>query len=191
MHTGPSVVDVRRRSEILMTFDGPFTVYGRDADGKTVSILGPISTDYRRLRCCVGDEVRSLEVKCGKNTKWVYTETFRHDPEEVDATPVEVGVQPRVTFEDQVKRYVREELARRVSEEGAETFEEADDFDVPEEEPDFVSQYEMTDMEEEFVPEQPEPEPEGGSPNGEDPPSEDGDPPVAVEPKETGETVAS
>lgn len=44
---------------------------------------------------------------------------------------------------EQVRAMVRTELSRRAEEEGFETFEEADDFEVDDDEADYVSPYEM------------------------------------------------
>lgn len=67
----------------------------------------------------------------------------------LDDTPVEIPVRLRraVMEGDRFK-----ELVQRFSEyqaqQGQESLEEADDFDVADEEPDFVSRYEMTEMHE-------------------------------------------
>lgn len=52
--------------------------------------------------------------------------------EVLDATPVAmpVGWSRPPSLQDQVRRFVRQELSRQAAEAGMETFEEADDFDV-------------------------------------------------------------
>lgn len=52
--------------------------------------------------------------------------------EVLDNTPVAkpVGWRPPLTMQEQIQRFVREELSRRAAEAGAETFEDADDFEV-------------------------------------------------------------
>lgn len=69
-----------------------------------------------------------------------------------DSTPVEVPLNFKrpETIQEQIKRMVRQELSQVAAAAGAETFQEADDFDV-EEEDDPVSRYEMTPMQEEAI----------------------------------------
>lgn len=51
-----------------------------------------------------------------------------------------------------IKRVVRDELSREAQAQGEETFLEADDFDVPDDfDVEILSQYEMTDMQEELL----------------------------------------
>lgn len=63
-----------------------------------------------------------------------------------DQTPVEIPphLARVVTRHEQMKAYIRAELSRLAAEEGEETFEEADDFDV-DEDPDPLSAYEIPD----------------------------------------------
>lgn len=63
-----------------------------------------------------------------------------------DPTPVEVPLRVLQAFEslqDQIRRTIRMEMSRAAGEAGQETFEEADDFDVDDEEPELVSAYEI------------------------------------------------
>lgn len=73
--------------------------------------------------------------------------------------PEEIIVSKRPpSLQEQIQRLVRTELSNQVASQGAETWEEANDFDIPEE-IDPISGYEINDMiEEEPIPE-PEPEP--------------------------------
>lgn len=65
-----------------------------------------------------------------------------------DPRPVEVplGYTRPPSLQEEIKRFVRNELSLRAREQGVETFEEADDFDIPEEEDEFVSEYEVQEM---------------------------------------------
>lgn len=64
-----------------------------------------------------------------------------------DSTPVAwpAGVRRPETLTDQIRRLVRMEVSRAAAEQGLETFEESDDFDV-EDEDEFRSPYELTEM---------------------------------------------
>lgn len=92
-----------------------------------------------------------------------------------DSTPVAVPHewQRPLSLHEQIKRFVRSELSRRAHDEGQETFEEADDFDV-DEDPDPLSAYEL----QEAAPEWP-----GGVKDA------DADPPLAPEKKSPQEAV--
>lgn len=63
-----------------------------------------------------------------------------------DPTPMAIPLGMRVaeTLADQIKRMVRSELSRQAADQGAETFEEADDFDVGDED-ELSSPYELSE----------------------------------------------
>jgi hypothetical protein len=69
-----------------------------------------------------------------------------------DPNPIELpgGFNRPPTLQEQIKRFIRAELSRQAADDGDETFEEADDFDV-DEDPDPLSGYEIP----EAVPEWP------------------------------------
>lgn len=73
-----------------------------------------------------------------------------------DQTPIEVplGFQKPETIEQKMQRLIRTEISARAEEHGMESFEEADDFDVPDDEDDnmdlWESQYQMTEMQEQY-----------------------------------------
>lgn len=99
---------------------------------------------------------------------------------------LDVGLRPP-SLQEQIQRLVRNELSNQVQNQGAETFDEANDFDVPEDD-DPISPYVIHDMveEEPIPPANPaeggpqEPEspvpgstpPEGTPPPPEEPPAE-------------------
>lgn len=70
--------------------------------------------------------------------------------EVLDSTPVEVPLHWKrpPSLRDQIKQYVRSELSSQASEEGFDSFEEADDFEV-DEDPDPLSAYELKEAQEE------------------------------------------
>lgn len=63
---------------------------------------------------------------------------------------VSVGLRPPSLME-QIQRLVRINLSQEMQKQGAETFDEADDFDIPEDE-DPISPYVVKDMEEDAPP---------------------------------------
>lgn len=68
-----------------------------------------------------------------------------------DPTPVEVPVRFRgvPSLQDDIRRMVRAEISRAASEQGFESFEEADDFDVDDGEGEFITPYELSPLQEE------------------------------------------
>lgn len=70
-----------------------------------------------------------------------------------DPTPVEVPIRFRGltdNLRDQVRRLVAEEMSRQAVAAGAESFDEADDFNVSDED-EYISPYELTEMQEEVL----------------------------------------
>lgn len=65
-----------------------------------------------------------------------------------DPTPVEVPLKLRrpLSLQDEIKRFVRSELSQRAEDEGYESFEESDDFDIDDDEGEFASPYEFQEM---------------------------------------------
>lgn len=74
-----------------------------------------------------------------------YDELGREIP---DPTPVEmpVGFRHPPSLNDEIQRLIRNELSQAAAAQGAETFEEADDFDVDDDDGVPFSEYEVTDM---------------------------------------------
>lgn len=70
--------------------------------------------------------------------------------EVLDTTPVEVPLHFRrpPTLQEQIKQFVRGEFSRSASEDGFDSFEEADDFDI-DEDPDPISKYHVFEAVEE------------------------------------------
>lgn len=64
-----------------------------------------------------------------------------------DPTPVSVRPDLRrpPSLQEEIRRYVRQALSQQVAEQGGESFEEADDFEV-DEDPDPLTQYELQPM---------------------------------------------
>ncbi len=73
-----------------------------------------------------------------------------------DSTPIEVpiGYDTPLPLREEMRRFIKQELSAAAESAGEETFEEADDFDIDEEET--LSPYELTDLQEEFVDDEPE-----------------------------------
>lgn len=70
--------------------------------------------------------------------------------EVLDPTPVEVPLHFRrpPTLQEQIKQFVRGEFSRQAADDGFDTFEEADDFEI-DEDPDPISKYRVVEAQEE------------------------------------------
>lgn len=86
--------------------------------------------------------------------------------ENPDPTPIEVPLHLRRPFslQEEMRRMIREEMSRAAVSKGAESFEEADDFDVDDDE-ELKSEYELDEGQIEFPWQEPaRPEPPGKPP---------------------------
>lgn len=136
----------------MVKADGPFCVYGVNSDGSVTSILGPERSDGRSLDAKYRNkEPGTLLVKAEKSVMWSFDlvdNGSKHDP---DQTPIAVDVGDySESMEDMVRRVISTELSRHAERGGAETFEEANDFDVEDGEmDDMLSPYETYELREE------------------------------------------
>lgn len=65
--------------------------------------------------------------------------------EKLDTTPVEMplGFQHPEPLEERIRRLIRSSVSDHAHDQGAETFEEADDFDIPDDDSDPITPFEM------------------------------------------------
>lgn len=140
-------------SRILIRSDAEFTVYGI-VNGVRDLILGPRASTDRQCRFLVPWNCRCIEVTTRKTGKF-HIDIAPPDPprkEIPDPTPVEVPIEMKEgpgLVEEMVHRLVDQALSRQAQSHGKETFAQADDFDVPDEE-EWRSPYELQDMQEDF-----------------------------------------
>lgn len=87
-----------------------------------------------------------------------------------DPNPLEVPLFRPLSIHEEIKRFVRSEMSRQAQEQGQESFEEADDFDVGDDD-EIQSPYEMVELKEEFPVVQATAEAPGG-PVGPTPPAQ-------------------
>lgn len=91
----------------------------------------------------------------------VQHDEFGREVANQDRLALPAGWDRPLSLAEQIKRMVRTELSRQAVDGGMESFEEADDFDIPDEEGDFVSPYEVVEMAPEGV-SGPDPDPPTG-----------------------------
>ena len=132
--TGPCVVTFKADGEYVLAAKGQFLGPGAATDRRSVIVMPP------------GEQ--TINVRTGKSTLWhLHAEATPLPYEVPDPTPIEIPVELRdMSLVDEIKEYVRGEMMLRQEDEGMETFEEANDFDMEEEEPELVSSYEFDEM---------------------------------------------
>lgn len=124
-------------------FQLPFTAYVTEGK-KKVRIAGPTNSNDRRLRVVVNaHEGLSIET----DGLWMFhVEPLPHRTEQNSGIPVELGLPEDrpLSLRDEMMRFIRAEMSRQAEDTGQETFEEANDFDIEEDE--WRSPYELIEM---------------------------------------------
>lgn len=193
LYKGPEKIRIEKRDGrvpiISIEADASFSAYGLDK-GKRSLLLGPFKPDARQLRYRLAAGTDHIEVATAKSTFWQLSILYVPDGKEhLDPTPIEIpaGFDKPPSLRDEMRRFIREEFARSaVDAEDAETFEEADDFDI-DEDPDPFSQYEVMDMVEEEPIDTPETPSEDAGATNEDNPTPSDPPPKDVSASNTSE----
>lgn len=153
IYSGPQTIDIPAHSTIRIMCTRKFTCLGLDANGLLTSIIGPPTEGDRLLDRKLPPDITSLKIETGKHSKWEVTITDNRGVEDLDHTPVDMGVKEHRALDqyEGMRDFIRTEISRQAEENEDETFEEADDFDIPSENDDILSQYELRDMEEEEI----------------------------------------
>lgn len=142
--TGSANVNVPK-GHVRVRSDGPCKVY--EVDGSSTIPVGQTANGFLALP---SQTARKLQIKGSPKTCFVVeiVDCGQSDPH--DSTPIEVplgALQP--SFEDEIRSYIRNELSQQLEKAGLPTFEEEDDFDVPEDD-EWHSPYELKEMQEEL-----------------------------------------
>lgn len=177
MYSGNNTIKVDPNSKLVIKASAVFTCYGM-IDKNEVEILG--SFGGLRISTPLKPEITHVKIQTAKNTK--YTVEFipmASRTEQLDTTPIEVPIQRPLTLKEEMQRFIRQEFSNQLHDDGFETFEESDDFDI-DDDFDPLSEYELSDLQEEFIAETPpepsqdpqEPIPDKSGGEGGDPPSD-------------------
>ena len=147
---GTKVIPVEGPARVGIRADGPFTVYGL-ADGKRVSILGPKNEQARVARFSLAEHI-TPEIVCEDSVCWTLDYQANRSAEVLDKTPMEIPIDVRPpSIREEMRQYIRTVISQNAEEVGVGTFEEEDDFDIPDEF-DPISPYEIQEMiEEEYI----------------------------------------
>lgn len=182
METGPGNVKIAPGNRLVIRCSKKFTALGLDSNRELKAILGPRAQEDRVLNRIVPPGIVWLKMQTPKTAHWSYEQVDRHSGETPDLTPVEIPIDaPPLDYHTEMRRIVRDELSKHAQSQQKETFAEADDFEMDDEDP--ISPYELHEMQEdaEFTPPPPKenrvetPKPEGSQdslPAGSPPPAE-------------------
>lgn len=175
MYNGKKVIEVGKGSRVKVVADGSFVAYALEGE-HVKSLLGPFNNNVWMINTVVPEWCESIEIR-PKNKDTNYEVEFtrvkeRH--EKPDTRPMEIPLdacRPQ-TMEELVKKYVAVTLSAQMEDQGHETFEESNDFDIDEDD-DFVSPYEIVEMIDEVPIEMQEEPPKEEKPNGNAKPTEE------------------
>lgn len=155
---GPQKIKVTHRPgyvlDLFIQADGSFTAYTLDK-GNRDTIIGPFKTESRQVRARIHPDVKYIDLATAKSTFIQIDERYIPDGKEYpDPTPIEVpiGYNRPETLQETMRRFIRDELSTQYTRSGHESFDEAYDFDIEDDDPDPLSQYEIMDMVDEYPP---------------------------------------
>lgn len=146
MNYGNMVIPAKPGNQVWIRASGSFIVYAVGESGQRLRILGPNNAQKRSLVLLV-PTCKQLEIETDESTAWEIEEkSVPNKREALDQTPVEipVGVIRPESLESIMARMINERFSQMAEENGMETFEEADDFDIDDELP--KTPYEMVDL---------------------------------------------
>lgn len=151
IHTGSQYVAIDAPCAVSFRADGPFTLYAGDEETKQV-LLGPRNSTDRVWRGVLPDSA-GVHVRCTDSCMW-HMEAVAIPPtfEVPDPTPMEVPLELRgMSFTDEIKQFVRQELQMQKEMHEMESFEEANDFEMDDEDDDgtIMSGYQYEEMDSE------------------------------------------
>lgn len=144
MNNGNGTIPASLKPQLVKAdFQLPFTAYVTEGK-KKVRIAGPSNSNDRRLRIVVSAH---QGVAVETEGLWMFhVEPLPQRGEYNSGIPVELGLPEDrpLSLRDEMMRFIRAEMSRQAEDTGQETFEEANDFDVGEDE--WTSPYELIDM---------------------------------------------
>ena len=173
-NTGKKTIKVDPGSRVRIFSTSEFTAYGQ-AKGKRTGILGPPNASVRTWSLRLPLEFDAIEIKTLKSTEWTLDWVSPDKKETPDPIPIETTVEKPLTLREEMKRYIRTEMSHIAEKNEMETEEEANDFEMDEDD-EFTSPYEIHDMVDEEIdplpdpPEEPQPALEADPSTGHIPP---------------------
>ncbi len=151
-------IELEGPKRVVINADGEFHIHKGDSDGKKAERIGPDVSVSRSFVFDVDSVSDHFWIDCVSTVKWsMKVLDLVNHKEFPDPTPIEIpiGYSKPLTLREDMRRFIREEYSAHAAQQGEETFEEADDFDIGDAD-EAPSPYELFDMIEEFVPDEQE-----------------------------------
>ena len=156
---GNDYIVVARGEVLEIRTTGPFSIL---CNGE---ILGPNAIGDRLFLLKIPPGMREVDVIIEDEFDWSYKITPYDAAEDPPPGKIEGPLETPLTLREEMRRFIQEELSPIAADKGQESIEEANDFEIDDEEPDFLSQYEVAvlEMEPEYQQEGPSEAVEGSS----------------------------
>lgn len=139
--------DVNPNRFVEIKADGPFFSYALNKDEREM-VLGPFNREIWYVKTRVPQWCNKIEVCCEESVVVnVTAENIGVDPSDPNPVAIPLGHRKPRTVEDMVRSYVMTAMSAYGEEQGMETFEESNDFDMDDDNDEFAmkSPYEMID----------------------------------------------
>jgi hypothetical protein len=116
--------------------DGPFMVYAMNEKGEREMMLGPFNTNQWSLKGKLTEGYKTIQIVKKTDVETMYDVKWypSKEKEQPDPRPVEIPLDCKKpeSIEDMIRKYVATQLSTHMHNQGHETFDEANDFDVDE-----------------------------------------------------------
>lgn len=178
------LIDAKPHTLYTVRSTEEMSVFVLDATGEVHTLIGPNRSTDRVMVVKADSSFSVIDVVSDGHIE-VSEKALPNPVETPDPIPIETAIDRPLTLKEEMMRYISSEIQRQVegeTKEEMESFEEADDFDVGEEE-EWSSPYEMSEMQEEFVAEEEQTQKQEESPS-----LVDNETPSADQADEGGET---
>ena len=141
---GPGPAVCRPPAQVVIRASAPFTVFALEG-AQPVSIYGPPLAAYRMYQFLSHSEELWVETE----GYWEFEWTHRPEGEHLDPVPLEAALQLPRSTEQETMDVVRDFFEAERDAAQQESLEDWNNFEVPEEDP-IASDYEVSDMDEDF-----------------------------------------
>ena len=153
LEKGTKVFQFDKKQKISVLADGVFVIYLLK-DGERESIIGPRDSNVRQINFILPNN-SSIEVVCQDLVMYsVIAKELPEDREIPDPRPLEAAISTEspLSLRDEMKRFIRQEFSRQAEVQGEESIEDADDFDIEDDDM-LYSPHEYKELQDDYLPE--------------------------------------
>jgi hypothetical protein len=147
VYSGTKLAKLPERTRVKLKTSGPITIFGTDENGTRLGIIAAgVIGNYLFIQ----KGYDYVEIQADKKTNWqIEYATPDLYQEHLDPEPIAIPLGKQELSTDQkIKELVRIEMSKLSEEAGNETFDEANDFDIDDDE-DMLSGFEVREMQQE------------------------------------------